>query len=131
MKKIVILVSVLTLVAFVFGAMAQPKPTPAPAKPATTPAPAPAPAEKPKMEKFSGTIGKVDDMAKMSDVKGKVKKEEKTLTFAVDDKTKITKAKAELKLADLKEGMTASVEYKKEGEKMIATAIKVSAPKAK
>jgi len=124
MKKIVILVSVLTLVAFVFGAMAQPKPAPAPA------APAPAPAEKAKMEKFSGTIGKVDDMAKMIEVKGKVKKEEKTLTFGVDDKTKITKAKAELKLADLKEGMPASVEYKKEGEKMIATAIKVSAPKA-
>jgi hypothetical protein len=58
--------------------------------------------------KFSGDIttrcfpGSVDEMAKAIAVKGKVKKEEKTLTF----------------------------EYKKEGEKMIATMIKVAAPKA-
>ena len=75
-------------------------------------------------------IGKVDEMAKMIEIKGKVKKEEKTLTFAVDDNTKITKGKAELKLADLKQGMMAHVEYKKDGDKMTAVAIKLSAPKA-
>lgn len=119
MKKIVVLVSLLTLVVFVFGAIAQPKPAPAP--------------EKPKMEKmmkFYGTIEKVDEMGKMIDVKGKVKKEEKTMTFAIDDMTKISKGKAMMKMADLKSGMKASVEYKMEGDKMIASAVKLAAPKA-
>jgi len=134
MKKMVFLVALLTLVAFVCGAMAQQKPAPAPAKPATTPAPTPAPGpEKPKpakVEKFSGAIEKVDEMAKAILVKGKVKKEEKTMTFATDEKTKITKAGKPLAFADVKAGMDVSVEYKKDGDKMTATAIKVSAPKA-
>jgi hypothetical protein len=128
MKKLILLVAMLTLVAFVSGVMAQQKPAPAPAKPATTPAPAPAPAAK--IEKFSGAIDKVDEMAKAIVVKGKVKKEEKMMTFSVDDKTKITKGKASLSFADLKKDMHVSVEYKKDGDKMIAAAIKVSAPKA-
>jgi len=132
MKKMILFVAMLTLVAFVSGAMAQQKP--APAKPATTAAPAaPAPAkpEAPaKLEKFSGTIDKVDEMAKAIVVKGKVKKEEKMMTFSVDDKTKITKGKASLSFADLKKDMHVSVEYKKDGEKMTAAAIKASAPKA-
>jgi hypothetical protein len=128
MKKLILLVAMLTLVAFVSGVMAQQKPAPAPAKPATTPAPAPAPAAK--IEKFSGAIDKVDEMAKAIVVKGKVKKEEKMMTFSVDDKTKITKGKASLSFADLKKDMHVSVEYKKDGDKMIAATIKVSAPKA-
>jgi Skp family chaperone for outer membrane proteins len=132
MKKMILLVAMLILVAFVTGAMAQQKP--APAKPATTVAPAaPAPAkpEAPaKLEKFSGVIEKVDEIAKAIEVKGKVKKEEKTLAFATDDKTKITKARKALPFADLKKGMSVSVEYKKDGDKMIAVTIKVSAPKA-
>ena len=130
MKKALLLVALLTLVAFVSGAMAQQKP--APAKPATTAAPAPAPAapEKPKaaakMEKASGAIAKVDEAAKSIVVK--VKKAEKA--FVVDDKTKITKGKDSLAFADLKKDMNVSIEYKKEGDKMIATAIKVSVPKA-
>ncbi len=130
MKKMIFLVALLTLVAFVSGAMAQQKP--APAKPAATPAPAPKPAapEKPKLEKFSGVIETVDEMAKAIEVKGKVKKEEKTLTFATDDKTKITRGKDTLSFADLKKGMNVSVEYKKVGDKMVAVTIKVAAPKA-
>jgi hypothetical protein len=73
-------------------------------------------------------IEKVDQMAKAIVVKGKVKKEEKTLTFVVDDKTKIQKAGKDVPFADLKKDMQVSVEYKKEGEKMIATMIKVAAP---
>jgi hypothetical protein len=132
MKKVILLVTLMTLVAFTSGVMAQQKP--APAKPATTPAPAkpaaaptPAPA---KVEKFSGMIEKVDEMAKAIVVKGKVKKEEKALTFATDGNTKIQKAGKDMPFADLKKDMTLSVEYKKEGEKMIATMIKVAAPKA-
>jgi len=129
MKKMILLAVMLTLVAFVSGAMAQVKP--APAKPATTAAPAPAKPEAPaKIEKFSGTIDNVDAMGKAIVVKGKVKKEEKMMTFSVDDKTKITKGKASLSFADLKKDMHVKVEYKKDGDKMTAVSIQASAPKA-
>jgi hypothetical protein len=75
-------------------------------------------------------IDSVDDMAKAIVVKGKVKKEEKTLTFATDDKTKITKGGKDMPFADLKKDMSVAVEYKKVGDKMTATTIKVAAPKA-
>ena len=60
MKKVMIFVAVLAMVAFAFGAMAAEQ-KPAPAKPA------PAPAAK--MVKFSGAIAKVDGPAKTFDVK--------------------------------------------------------------
>ncbi len=75
-------------------------------------------------------VDKVDQMANAIVVKGKVKREEKTLTFATDDKTKIQKAGKDAPFADLKKDIQVCVEYKKEGEKMIATMIKVAAPKA-
>ena len=127
MKKLILLVTLLTLAVFVSGVMAQQNP--APAKPAGTAAPAPAApaAEKPaKVEKFSGTVEKVDDATKMVEVKMK----KKTMNFATDDQTKITKAGKGMSFADVKKGMHVTVEYKKEGDKMIATAIKASAPKA-
>jgi len=127
MKKLVLFVALVTLVAFVSVALAQQKP--APAKPATTAAPAPAPAPA-KLEKFSGVVEKVDEMAKAIVVKGKVKKEVKALTFGTDDKTKITKAGKDMPLGDLKKDMSVAVEYKKDGEKMTAATIKVAAPKA-
>ena len=127
MKKMLLLVTLLTLVAFVSGVMAQQKPAPAPAAPAAT---APAKAMEMKIEKFHGAISKVDQMGKMIEVKGKMKKEEKTMTFMINDMTKIMKGKGMMKMEDLKEGMTASVEYMKEGDKMMAATIKLSAPKA-
>ena len=71
-------------------------------------------------------VEKMDEMAKMVVVKGK--KDEKS--FMVDDKTKITKGGKEMPFADLKKGMNVSVEYKKDGDKMVAAAIKAAAPKA-
>ncbi len=126
MKKLILLVTLLTLVAFVSGALAQPKPVEKPA-----PAQVPAAPEKPKLEKFSGAIEKVDEVAKTFEVKQKVKKEEKTLAFAIDDKTKITKGKETLSFADLKKGMHVSIQYKKDGDKNVAVAIKVAATKAR
>ena len=132
MKKLILLVALLTLAAFVSGAMAQQKPAPAPAKPAGTAAPAPTPApekkemKEVKMEKFAGTVEKVDEAAKAVVVKGK--KDEKS--FMVNDKTKITKGGKEMPFADLKKGMNVSVEYKKDGDKMMAVSIKAAAPKA-
>ena len=123
MKKTILLVVVLTLVAFVSGAFAAapPKePTPAPAKAAAaTTAPA-------KMEKFSGEVKNADAMAKSIIVaKGKVEK-----SFVVTADTKITKGKEALKFEDLKAGSQVGIEYKKEMDKMIAVTIKVSTPKA-
>jgi len=121
MKKVMIFVAVLTMVAFAFGALAAEK-----AK--TAPAPAP------KMEKFSGAIAKVDGPAKTFDVKKMVtvkgKKEEKVMTFATDAKTKITKGKEVKAFADLKAGMDVKVEYTVEAGKNTASAVKIAMPKA-
>ena len=127
MKKIMIFVAVLTMVAFAFGAMAAEKTTTAPAK--TAPAPAkPAPA--PKMEKFSGAIAAVNALAKTFDVKKMVKKQEKVMTFDTTDKTKITKGKEVKAFADLKAGMDVSVEYTVAAGKNTASAVKIATPKA-
>lgn len=99
-------------VAFVSGIMAQ-------QKPATTPAPA---AQQSKLEKFSGTVEKVDSAKKEVFLKqGKEK-----MTFSFGEKAKITEGKKELSLNDLKKGMNVSVEYTKEGNKLIAESINVS-----
>ena len=118
MKKTILFVVMLTLVAFVSGAFAQQKA--APAAPATT-----APV---KMQKFWGAIKSVDAMAKsivVASPKGKVEK-----TFMVTDDTKITKGKEALKFEDLKAGMRVDVHYKMEMDKMVAGAIHVAVPKA-
>ena len=123
MKKTILLVVMLSLVAFVSGAIAA-----APPKAATTaPAPAaPAATAPAKMEKFSGEVKNVDAMAKSIVVaKEKVEK-----TFVVTADTKITKGKEALKFEDLKAGLQVAIEYKKEMDKMIAATIKVSTPKA-
>jgi len=121
MKKLIFLVALITMVVFVSGAMAQPKPAPVP-----TPAPAPAPEKPAKMKTSSGTIRMVDEAAKMIDVK----KGKKTVSYAIDDQTKITRAGKEISLADLKKGMHVSIEYNKEGDNMIAATIKASSRKA-
>ncbi len=119
MKK-TILMSMFALMisfAFVSGVMAQQKPaaTPAPAK---TSAPA---AQQPKLEKFSGTVEKVD--AAKKEVVVKQGKEE--MTFSLGEKAKIMDGKKELSLNDLKKGANVSVEYAKEGTKLMAESISV------
>jgi hypothetical protein len=119
MKKVMIVVAVLTMVAFAFGAIAAEK-----AK--TTPAP--------KVEKFNGAIAKIDAVAKTFDVKKmmtvKGKKEEKVMTFATDAKTKITKGTEVKAFADLKAGMDVAVEYNKLADKNLALTVKIATPKA-
>lgn len=140
MRKLIIMVVCLTMVAFVSGAMAQPKAepkktdekaaaasAPAPAVKAPDPvAPAPEKAKEMKMEKFTGTVEKMDDAAKAVVVKYK----KGAKTFMIDDKTRITKGKDNLTPADLKKGMNVSVSYKKDGDKMVAADVKVAVPKA-
>ena len=119
-------VTFLTLTTSVIGSTAQQKPITVPEKSAIS---IPAP-ENPKLERFFGTIEKVNELSKTINIKGKVRKEKKTLTFGINDETKITRAKTELTMPNLKHGMDVLVEYKNEGGKLIAVAIKVSAPKA-
>jgi len=125
MKKLILLVAFLTLVAFISGTLAQPKPTEKQSS-----APAPTAPVKPRLEKFSGSIEKVDEVAKILEVKQKIKKEERTLTFTIDDKTKIDRGRETLTFSSLKKGMHASIEYKKDGDRNVAVTIKVSATKA-
>lgn len=120
MKKTILLVALITLVAFVSGVMAQGKPATAPAPASKKPAP---PAQ---LEKFSGKIKSMDAMTKSIVVaEGKTEK-----TFVIVESTKITKGKDTVALADLKAGLNVAIEAKKEGEKLIAATINVVAPKA-
>ncbi|MGZ3595029.1 MAG: hypothetical protein ACXWMO_06640 [Syntrophales bacterium] len=112
MKKITLVVALLTLVVFVSRVMAQWKSAPAPAPPSI-------------LGKFYGDIKNVDAAAKTIVVaRGKESK-----TFVVDEKTKITRGKDTLSLGDLKQGLNVTIEFKKETDKLIASTIKAAKPK--
>jgi hypothetical protein len=116
-KSLIIVVALLAMVAFVSGVVAQ-TPAPAPATPA--PAPEKAKTEKPKAPKAlkaSGTIAAYE-AGKMIKVKG-AKDKEWTFDIAPDAKIK----------GEPKEGAKATVMYKKDGDKMVATSISVAAAK--
>lgn len=87
------------------------------------PGPGPTPQTGQFSGKFSGTITSVNANEKSIVVTGD---KNVTNTFVIDTKTKITKDTMELQLEKLEQNMKVDVEYKKEGKKMIATAIKVS-----
>jgi len=119
MKKVfVIVIALLTMVAFAGSVMAQ-----APAKPAEPAKPA-APAEKPKTEKkeapkamkATGTVAGYD-AGKMIKVKGK----DKETTFGITGDTKVK--------GEVKDGAKVTVMYKKDGDKMVATSVTVAAEK--
>ncbi|RPJ39296.1 MAG: hypothetical protein EHM27_09640 [Deltaproteobacteria bacterium] len=119
MKKVfVIVIALLTMVAFAGSAMAQ-----APAKPAEPAKPA-APAEKPKTEKkeapkamkATGTVAGYE-AGKMIKVKGK----DKETTFGITGDTKVK--------GEVKDGAKVTVMYKKDGDKMVATSVTVAAEK--
>jgi hypothetical protein len=122
MKRILILmVALLTIVAFAGGVMAQaPAKTEKPAAPApekAAPAPAPKPAaEKPKALKATGAVTAYE-AGKMIAVK--VKDKEMKFDIAADAKVQ----------GEVKDGAKVTVMYKKEMDKMVATSI--SGPKPK
>jgi hypothetical protein len=51
------------------------------------------------------------------------------MTLSLDEHTKILEGKKEVPFTDLKKGMWASVQYKKEGNKMLAESMHVSMSK--
>jgi hypothetical protein len=125
MKKLfVVMIALLTMVAFASSVMAQAPAKPAePAKPATAPAPekkAPekAKADKPKAMKAMGVVAGYE-AGKMIKVKGK----DKEMAFDVTGDTKVK--------GEVKDGAKVTVMYKKDGEKMTATSISVAAEKKK
>lgn len=115
MKKTILMsiVAFAVSLAFVSGVLAQQKPAPTAAPQET------------KLEKFSGVVEKVDGANK--DILVQFHKEK--LTFSMGDHTKIMEGKKELPFTDLKKGMWASLEYRKEGDKLIAESLSVSMPK--
>ena len=129
-KALVVMVALLTMVAFAGGVMAQaPAKTEKPAAPAAPApekaAPAPAPekpkpvAEKPKAKPPKPVTGTVAAYEAGKMIAVKVKDKEMKFDIAADAKIK----------GEVKEGAKATVAYKKDGDKMVATSISVPAPK--
>lgn len=126
MKRVlVVLVSLLTVVAFAGVGMAQAPAKPAePEKAAPAPAPEKAKAEKPKAEtkkapkamKTTGTVAAYE-AGKTITVKGK----DKEMVFTATGDTKVK--------GEVKDGAKVTVMYKKDGDKMIATSITAAAAK--
>ncbi len=123
----------LLLLACASGSLAIPKPKPEPAPEKATVenkdmlsgrAEKPAKAQK---EKFPGVVEKVDTRRNVVVVRDMLNKE-KTLTFAVSHKTKISKSAVPLFLKDVKRGMRVTVEYQKEENKLSALSIAVQVP---
>ncbi len=119
MKKTVFAIAfvLLTSVAFISGVMAQQSTTTPPATQSAPSAPA-----KAKMQKFSGTVEKVDEAAKEI----VVKKGSDEKTFSLGDQTKFMQGKKELTFSALKKGEHVSVRYRMEGSKLTAERVYVS-----
>ncbi len=121
-KNLIVFVALLTMAAFAGGAMAQGQTKPL--APAATEKTATAATEKPKAEskeatkamKATGTVAAYEAGKVI-----KVKEKEKEMAF---DLTADTQVKGEVK-----EGAKVTVMYKKDGDKMVATAIHVGAVK--
>jgi Cu/Ag efflux protein CusF len=124
-KMLVSIVAFVISLAFVSGGMAQQKPAPAQAAPAQG-APAKAAPAKQSWEKVKGMIEKVDEATK--EVVVQTQKEK--MTFSVGEKTRITEVTTKTPLSALKKGMQVTVEYKKEGNKLLAEWIDVHMVKA-
>ncbi len=111
--------------AFVSGGMAQQKPAPAQPTPAQA-APAKAAPAKQGWEKVKGMIENVNEANKEVVVQA----QKERMSFLVNEQTRITQDATKMAFSSLKKGMEATVEYKKEGNKMVAEWIDVSASKA-
>ena len=110
MKKIlVVLVALLAMVAFVSGVVAQEKKAEKPA----------AAADKPKAPKALKATGTVATYEAGKSITVKAKDKELAFDIAADAKVK----------GKVKEGAKVTVKYKKDGDKMVATAISVAVAK--
>ena len=114
MKKVlIVMVALLAMVAFVSGAVAQKADAPAAAK-ADKPK-----VDKPKAPKATTATGTVAAYEAGKTIK--VKAKDKELAFDIAADAKVT--------GEVKEGAKVKVTYKKDGDKMVASAIAVAAAK--
>ncbi|MBU1208802.1 MAG: hypothetical protein KKH04_18065 [Proteobacteria bacterium] len=115
MKKVlVVLVALLAMVAFVSGVVAQGKEAEKPAAAADKPK-----ADKPKAPKALKVTGTVAAYEAGKTITLKAKDKELAFDIAADAKVK----------GKVKEGAKVTVKYKKDGDKMVATAISVAVAK--
>ena len=115
MKKVlIVLVALLAMVAFVSGVVAQDKKAGTPAAAADKPK-----ADKPKAPKAMKAKGTVAAYEADKTITVKVKDKDLAFDIAADAKVK----------GEVKEGAKVTVTYKKDGDKMVATAIAVAAAK--
>ena len=111
-KMLVSLFALAISLAFVSGAFAEQRSSSTPA--ATAPVS--------KLERFNGVIVKVDEATRDTLVQFHKEK----MTFSFGDQTKITEGSKALTFGDLKKGLWASIEYRKEGDKLMAETVHVS-----
>lgn len=117
MKKVlIVLVALLAMVAFVSGVVAQEKKAEKPAAAADKPK---ADTDKPQAPKALKASGAVVAYEAGKTIKIKAKDKELAFDIAADAKVK----------GEVKEGAKVTVTYKKDGDKMVATAISVAAAK--
>ncbi len=115
MKKVlIVLVALLAMVAFVSGVVAQEKKAEKPAAAADKPK-----ADKPEAPKALKVTGAVAAYEAGKTITVKTKDKELAFDIAADAKVK----------GEVKEGAKVTVTYKKDGDKMVATAISVAAAK--
>jgi Na+-transporting methylmalonyl-CoA/oxaloacetate decarboxylase gamma subunit len=115
MKKVlIVLVALLAMVAFVSGVVAQEKKAETPAAAADKPK-----ADKPEAPKALKVTGAVAAYEAGKTITVKTKDKELAFDIAADAKVK----------GKVKEGAKVTVTYKKDGDKMVATAISVAAAK--
>ena len=115
-RTLIVMVALLAMVAFVSGVMAQ---APAQIEKPAAPAPEKAKEYKPKTMKVSGPVAgyEAGKMIKVKGPKGKV------MTFDLMDDTKVK--------GEVKKGVKVIVTYRKDGDKMVATAVAVAPPPKK
>jgi len=116
MKRSLVLSTLIVAISMAFVSAVMAQQTAAPAQPA--------PAAQTKLEKFSGVVEKVDPATKDVFMQANKKK----MTFTLGDQTKIMEGTKAVPLTDLKKGMWASVEYKKEGNKLMAESVSLGKP---
>ncbi|MDO8955734.1 MAG: hypothetical protein Q7W38_02665 [Deltaproteobacteria bacterium] len=117
MKKVlIVLVALLAMVAFVSGVVAQEKKAETPAAAADKPK---ADTDKPKAPEALKASGAVVAYEAGKTITVKTKDKELAFDIAADAKVK----------GEVKEGAKVTVTYKKDGDKMVATAISVAAAK--
>ncbi len=127
MKKKFLITTFLVLITLTSEVMAISKPAPEPSldAPAST---TPSTAATKEKEKFVGVVENINEKKKMIAVKGKIANKKSTMSFMIDNKTKIIKDHTILNFSDLKKNTAVSLTYRREMDKLTAVLIELLAP---